>query len=63
LADIWIRIGWGHWTFIDPDKLLPHNLPRHIGVDDHIGMYGISSAHLPVQLQVQSVTYFLKQDC
>nr|WP_228718853.1 hypothetical protein [Klebsiella pneumoniae] len=26
LADIWIRIGWGHWTFIDPDKLLPHNL-------------------------------------
>nr|UQW94157.1 hypothetical protein OKNFBMNL_00304 [Klebsiella quasipneumoniae subsp. quasipneumoniae] len=28
-----------------------------------IGMYGISSAHLPVQLQVQSVTYFLKQDC
>ena len=37
LADIWIRVGWGHWTFIDPDKLLPHNLPRHIGVDDHIG--------------------------
>jgi hypothetical protein len=30
-------MGWGHWTFIDPDRLLPHNLPRHIGVDDHIG--------------------------
>lgn len=37
LADIWIRIGWGRWTFIDPDQLLPHNLSRHIGVDCHVG--------------------------
>ncbi|UAN60598.1 Mov34/MPN/PAD-1 family protein [Serratia sp. JSRIV004] len=37
LADIWIRMGWGKWTFIDPDRLLPHNLARHIGFDCHIG--------------------------
>ncbi|HCL3240151.1 TPA: hypothetical protein N2A39_006600, partial [Pseudomonas aeruginosa] len=24
LADLWIRQGWGHWTFIDPDRLMPH---------------------------------------
>ncbi|EDQ6205896.1 hypothetical protein HX70_001266 [Salmonella enterica subsp. enterica] len=37
LADIWIRSGWGQWTFIDPDQLLPHNLSRHIGFDYFIG--------------------------
>lgn len=38
LADIWIRIGWGHWTFIDPDQLLPHNLSRHVGFDAFVGL-------------------------
>ncbi|MGE6288850.1 ThiF family adenylyltransferase [Aeromonas media] len=37
LADIWIRAGWGRWTYIDPDKLLPHNLSRHVGIDIHVG--------------------------
>ncbi|MEQ9875517.1 ThiF family adenylyltransferase [Pectobacterium brasiliense] len=37
LADIWIRSGWGKWTFIDPDQLLPHNLSRHIGFDAFVG--------------------------
>ncbi|MCS5945115.1 hypothetical protein LNP25_00065 [Klebsiella variicola subsp. variicola] len=31
-------MGWGTWTFIDPDRLLPHNLSRHIGFDCHIGV-------------------------
>lgn len=39
LADIWVRMSWGRWTFIDPDRLLPHNLPRHIGVDYHVGYH------------------------
>ncbi|EFN6818628.1 Mov34/MPN/PAD-1 family protein [Escherichia coli] len=43
LADIWIRMGWGTWTFIDPDRLLPHNLSRHIGFDCHIG---VSKPHI-----------------
>ncbi|MBN3083139.1 Mov34/MPN/PAD-1 family protein [Pectobacterium polaris] len=37
LAEIWIREGWGTWTYIDPDQLLPHNLCRHIGFDDLLG--------------------------
>lgn len=37
LADIWIRQGWGHWTFIDPDRLMPHNLSRHVAFDYGIG--------------------------
>ncbi|PAW33626.1 hypothetical protein CIL06_21660 [Pantoea vagans] len=37
LADIWIREGWGAWTLVDPDLLLPHNLCRHIGFDAFLG--------------------------
>ncbi|VVP15876.1 hypothetical protein PS900_03590 [Pseudomonas fluorescens] len=37
LADIWVRSGWGQWTFVDPDQLLPHNLVRHVGFDGHVG--------------------------
>ena len=37
LADIWVRECWGHWTFIDPDQVLPHNLSRHIAVDSYVG--------------------------
>jgi hypothetical protein len=37
LADLWIRQGWGHWTFIDPDRLMPHNLSRHVAFDHGIG--------------------------
>jgi len=37
LAEIWIRQGWGQWTFVDPDQLLTHNIPRHIGIDEQLG--------------------------
>lgn len=38
LADLWIRQGWGQWTFIDPDRLMPHNLCRHIAFDTCVGL-------------------------
>ncbi|HBO9749930.1 ThiF family adenylyltransferase [Pseudomonas aeruginosa] len=38
LADIWVRSGWGRWTFVDPDRLMPHNLARHTGFDGYVGM-------------------------
>ncbi|HKS33545.1 MAG TPA: ThiF family adenylyltransferase [Enterobacteriaceae bacterium] len=38
LADIWIREGWGTWTLVDPDQLLPHNLCRHTGFDNLLGL-------------------------
>ncbi|MEN4838944.1 ThiF family adenylyltransferase, partial [Pantoea agglomerans] len=37
LADIWIREGWGSWTLVDPDLLMPHNLCRHTGFDGFLG--------------------------
>lgn len=47
LADIWVRECWGQWTFIDPDQLLPHNLPRHIGFD---GLVGQPKVHVVQEL-------------
>ena len=38
MADIWVRSGWGQWTFIDPDQLMPHNLVRQWGFDGHLGL-------------------------
>lgn len=43
LADLWVRQGWGRWTFIDPDRLMPHNLSRHVAFD-----YGIGQAKADV---------------
>jgi integrative and conjugative element protein (TIGR02256 family) len=37
MANIWIRQGWGRWTYIDPDSLLPHNLARHTGFQGQVG--------------------------
>ncbi len=37
MADIWAREGWGRWTYIDPDLLLPHNLARHRGYENQVG--------------------------
>ncbi|UCP11536.1 Mov34/MPN/PAD-1 family protein [Pseudomonas sp. MM213] len=37
LADIWTRLAWGSWTFIDPDLLLPHNVVRHVANDEYVG--------------------------
>lgn len=38
LADLWVRQGWGQWTLVDPDRLLPHNLTRHTGIDALLGI-------------------------
>lgn len=37
LADIWTRLAWGAWTYVDPDLLLPHNVVRHIAGDNSVG--------------------------
>ena len=37
LADCLAREGRFSWTVIDPDRMLPHNLARHIGHSDRIG--------------------------
>ncbi|MBX8606060.1 Mov34/MPN/PAD-1 family protein [Pseudomonas cichorii] len=37
LADIWARLAWGTWTYVDPDLLLPHNVARHVASDHYIG--------------------------
>lgn len=37
LAQIWTRGAWGHWCFVDPDNLNPHNLARHVGYDHMLG--------------------------
>ena len=31
------RAGWGHWTYVDGDSLLPHNLARHALVGALVG--------------------------
>lgn len=43
LADLWIRQGWGQWTLVDPDRLLPHNLSRHIGFDSVVGLHKVDA--------------------
>ena len=37
IAAIWQREAWGHWSFIDPDILKPHNLARHTGQEFQVG--------------------------
>lgn len=37
LANIWSRIGWGTWTYVDEDILQPHNIAKHLGLNLHIG--------------------------
>ena len=37
MAAIWQREAWGHWSFIDPDVLKPHNLVRHTGLEPQVG--------------------------
>ena len=32
------RSGFAKWTLIDPDKLMPHNLARHILTDRYVGI-------------------------
>lgn len=37
IANNCIREGYGIWTFIDPDRILPHNLARHCLFAHNIG--------------------------
>ncbi len=37
IANNCIRSGYGKWTYIDPDIILPHNLSRHCLEKRHIG--------------------------
>ena len=37
IASIWQREAWGHWSFVDPDILKPHNLARHTGQEFQVG--------------------------
>lgn len=37
LADCLAREGRFSWTVVDPDRMLPHNLARHIGQSNRIG--------------------------
>jgi len=37
LAEFWAKSGWGEWTLVDPDRLAPHNVLRHIGNHFEIG--------------------------
>ena len=39
LADCLVRDGRFHWTVIDDDRLLPHNLARHIACNDQTSRY------------------------
>lgn len=37
IANNCIRSGYGQWTYIDPDIILPHNLARHSLTAEYIG--------------------------
>ncbi|ELS4492818.1 TPA: ThiF family adenylyltransferase [Klebsiella michiganensis] len=37
LAELWARQCWGEWTYLDNDIILPHNLVRHISLEQHMG--------------------------
>ncbi|MGO4718553.1 ThiF family adenylyltransferase [Stenotrophomonas sp. 2MCAF14_2] len=38
LIDMWSRSAWGHWDYIDPDVLAQHNIVRHVGSQDQVGL-------------------------
>ncbi len=42
LQNLWVRQGWGQWTLVDPDRIAPHNLARHVAVDMDIGHSKVS---------------------
>lgn len=42
LAEVWSRIGWRNWTYVDDDALRSHNVVRHAGKDCHIGLPKVS---------------------
>jgi len=38
VIDLLVRSGFGSWTIVDNDRLLPHNLARHALHNRHIGL-------------------------
>lgn len=50
-----VRMGYGHWTLIDNDLLLPHNLARHALGSALIG-------HSKAQAQAATANYLLDGD-
>ena len=41
LAETWISEGWGTWTFVDYDKIAPHNIARHTATYTDTGLYKV----------------------
>lgn len=38
LLNLWGRSGWGKWAVVDKDHIKPHNLTRHTGYAQHVGV-------------------------
>lgn len=53
LAEIWYREAWGTWTFIDPDRIKPHNLARHTTKHFQVGLFKANAVK-----QLVEYTYF-----
>lgn len=55
LADTWVREAWGHWDYIDPDTVAPHNVIRHEARVGQVGWtkvdYARASAHLTFDIE------------
>lgn len=45
LISIWSRSAWGRWDYIDPDVLAPHNVVRHIGMQNQVGTPKVAIVH------------------
>lgn len=43
LADLWSRVGWGSWTYVDDDILKSHNIIRHTGKNFQVGRYKVDA--------------------
>ncbi len=41
LAEIWASEGWGHWTYIDHDRVEAHNIARHTAKYLDIGCHKV----------------------
>jgi integrative and conjugative element protein (TIGR02256 family) len=50
LADLWSKVGWGSWTYVDDDILKSHNVIRHTGKNRHVGYYKVNVVSAGVNL-------------
>lgn len=55
VADCLAREGRFSWTVIDDDRLLPHNIARHVAVHDHVPEY-------KARLISEQINHILPQD-